>query len=165
MLILLWMTWDSSTWLPLKVLSGLGQMSLSTRKWKQASLRYISLIQNDFIWYWIDSNLLVQKVLIFIWNFPFFFSSQISTLLLIPCFLLCEDMYVIGVESLPSHFSPFFDLKRVFPPICQSYICLFVWQVAATSVQVLNAVNSKLPFLVTTADDAKDSLKEEIRLR
>ncbi|MED6211074.1 hypothetical protein PIB30_070081 [Stylosanthes scabra] len=38
-------------------------------------------------------------------------------------------------------------------------------EVAATSVQVLNAVNSKLPFLVTTADDAKDSLKEEIRLR
>ncbi|RYR08523.1 hypothetical protein Ahy_B05g076257 isoform A [Arachis hypogaea] len=38
-------------------------------------------------------------------------------------------------------------------------------EVAATSVLVLNAVNSKLPFLVTTADDAKDSLKEEIRLR
>ncbi|CAL0313838.1 unnamed protein product [Lupinus luteus] len=38
-------------------------------------------------------------------------------------------------------------------------------EVAANSVQVLNAVNSKLPFLVTTADDAKDSLKEEIRLR
>lgn len=40
-----------------------------------------------------------------------------------------------------------------------------VYQVAARRVQVLNSVNSKLPFLVTTADDAKDSLKEEIRLR
>ncbi|BAT72758.1 hypothetical protein VIGAN_01019300 [Vigna angularis var. angularis] len=38
-------------------------------------------------------------------------------------------------------------------------------EVAARRVQVLNSVNSKLPFLVTTADDAKDSLKEEIRLR
>ncbi|XP_075632901.1 aspartate--tRNA ligase, chloroplastic/mitochondrial [Castanea sativa] len=38
-------------------------------------------------------------------------------------------------------------------------------EVAAEHVQVLNAVKSKLPFLVTTADDAKDSVKEEIRLR
>ncbi|KAI4295809.1 hypothetical protein L6164_035813 [Bauhinia variegata] len=38
-------------------------------------------------------------------------------------------------------------------------------EVAAESVQILNAIKSKLPFLVTTADDAKDSLKEEIRLR
>ncbi|KAK2444393.1 aspartate--tRNA ligase, chloroplastic/mitochondrial [Trifolium repens] len=38
-------------------------------------------------------------------------------------------------------------------------------EVAANDVQVLNSVNSKLPFLVTTSDDAKDSLKEEIRLR
>ncbi|KAK7358264.1 hypothetical protein VNO77_00190 [Canavalia gladiata] len=38
-------------------------------------------------------------------------------------------------------------------------------EVAANTVQVLNSVNTKLPFLVTTADDAKDSLKEEIRLR
>ncbi|CAN6554714.1 unnamed protein product [Malus baccata var. baccata] len=38
-------------------------------------------------------------------------------------------------------------------------------EVAAESVQVLNAVRTKLPFLVTTADDAKDSAKEEIRLR
>ncbi|KAK7320052.1 hypothetical protein RJT34_04782 [Clitoria ternatea] len=38
-------------------------------------------------------------------------------------------------------------------------------EVTANRVQVLNSVNSKLPFLVTTADDAKDSLKEEIRLR
>lgn len=38
-------------------------------------------------------------------------------------------------------------------------------QVAAERVQVLNAVRSKLPFLVTTGDDVKDSLKEEIRLR
>lgn len=30
---------------------------------------------------------------------------------------------------------------------------------------MLNAVRSKLPFLVTTADDAKDFVKEEIRLR
>ncbi|KAL5787980.1 hypothetical protein ACOSP7_004929 [Xanthoceras sorbifolium] len=38
-------------------------------------------------------------------------------------------------------------------------------EVAAEHVQVLNVVRSKLPFLVTTADDAKDSAKEEIRLR
>ncbi|KAA8536300.1 hypothetical protein F0562_028778 [Nyssa sinensis] len=38
-------------------------------------------------------------------------------------------------------------------------------EVAAEHVQVLNAVKSKLPFLVTTADDAKDPIKEEIRLR
>ncbi|KAK7320056.1 hypothetical protein RJT34_04786 [Clitoria ternatea] len=38
-------------------------------------------------------------------------------------------------------------------------------EVSANQVQLLNSVNSKLPFLVTTADDAKDSLKEEIRLR
>ncbi|CAL5379211.1 unnamed protein product [Camellia sinensis] len=37
--------------------------------------------------------------------------------------------------------------------------------VAAEHVQLLNAVRSKLPFLVTTADDVKDSVKEEIRLR
>lgn len=38
-------------------------------------------------------------------------------------------------------------------------------EIAAENVQVLNAVRAKLPFLVTTADDAKDSVKEEIRLR
>ncbi|CAL5329435.1 hypothetical protein CsSME_00009806 [Camellia sinensis var. sinensis] len=38
-------------------------------------------------------------------------------------------------------------------------------EVAAEHVQLLNAVRSKLPFLVTTADDVKDSVKEEIRLR
>ncbi|EEF40290.1 aspartate--tRNA ligase, chloroplastic/mitochondrial [Ricinus communis] len=38
-------------------------------------------------------------------------------------------------------------------------------EVAAENVQILNAVRTKLPFLVTTADDAKDSVKEEIRLR
>ncbi|XP_059653083.1 aspartate--tRNA ligase, chloroplastic/mitochondrial [Cornus florida] len=38
-------------------------------------------------------------------------------------------------------------------------------EVSAEQVQVLNSVRSKLPFLVTTADDANDSTKEEIRLR
>lgn len=38
-------------------------------------------------------------------------------------------------------------------------------EVAAEHVQVLNAVRLKLPFLVTTADDANDFVKEEIRLR
>ncbi|CAK9137931.1 unnamed protein product [Ilex paraguariensis] len=38
-------------------------------------------------------------------------------------------------------------------------------EVAAELVHILNAVRSKLPFLVTSADDAKDSVKEEIRLR
>ncbi|XP_031131493.1 aspartate--tRNA ligase, chloroplastic/mitochondrial [Ipomoea triloba] len=38
-------------------------------------------------------------------------------------------------------------------------------EVAAEHVDVLNAVHLKLPFLVTAADDSKDSAKEEIRLR
>ncbi|KAL4582776.1 hypothetical protein LXL04_007335 [Taraxacum kok-saghyz] len=38
-------------------------------------------------------------------------------------------------------------------------------QVTAEQVQVLNSVRAKLPFLVTCADDAKDFIKEEIRLR
>ena len=38
-------------------------------------------------------------------------------------------------------------------------------QVVAEHAQLLNAVKAKLPFLVTTVDDAKDSVKEEIRLR
>lgn len=38
-------------------------------------------------------------------------------------------------------------------------------QVAAEDVKVLNSVKLKLPFLVTTSDDVKDSAKEEIRLR
>lgn len=39
------------------------------------------------------------------------------------------------------------------------------WQVAVEQVKVLNSVKVKLPFLVTTGDDVKDSAKEEIRLR
>ncbi|KAL7125204.1 hypothetical protein ABFS83_14G101200 [Erythranthe nasuta] len=38
-------------------------------------------------------------------------------------------------------------------------------EVAAEHVHVLNAVKSKLPFLITTSDDAKDATKEEIRYR
>ncbi|XP_061971789.1 aspartate--tRNA ligase, chloroplastic/mitochondrial-like [Populus nigra] len=38
-------------------------------------------------------------------------------------------------------------------------------EVVAEHAQLLNAVKAKLPFLVTTVDDAKDSVKEEIRLR
>nr|XP_043625316.1 aspartate--tRNA ligase, chloroplastic/mitochondrial-like isoform X2 [Erigeron canadensis] len=38
-------------------------------------------------------------------------------------------------------------------------------EVTAEQVQVLNSVRAKLPFLVTSSDDAKDSIKEEIRLR
>ncbi|XP_027170246.1 aspartate--tRNA ligase, chloroplastic/mitochondrial-like [Coffea eugenioides] len=41
-------------------------------------------------------------------------------------------------------------------------LCL---QVATERVFVLNTVRSKLPFVVTTTDDAKESVKEEIRLR
>lgn len=58
-----------------------------------------------------------------------------------------------------------FNLFTVVFLSTKIFICILVWQVAARKVQVLNSVNSKLPFLVTTADDAKDSLKEEIRLR
>ncbi|KAL9270639.1 Aspartate--tRNA ligase, chloroplastic/mitochondrial-like protein [Drosera capensis] len=38
-------------------------------------------------------------------------------------------------------------------------------EVAVEHVQVLNVVRSKLPFLVTTSNEAKDAVKEEIRLR
>ncbi|TYI44116.1 hypothetical protein ES332_A01G215000v1 [Gossypium tomentosum] len=38
-------------------------------------------------------------------------------------------------------------------------------EIAAEHVQILNAVSSKLPLLVTSADDANDFVKEEIRLR
>lgn len=38
-------------------------------------------------------------------------------------------------------------------------------EIAANDVQLLNSVNAKLPFLVTTTDHAKDSLREEVRLR
>ncbi|KNA21330.1 hypothetical protein SOVF_044290 [Spinacia oleracea] len=38
-------------------------------------------------------------------------------------------------------------------------------EVAAEHVKILNSVKVKLPFLVTTSDDVKDSAKEEIRLR
>ncbi|KAG6793062.1 hypothetical protein POTOM_002246 [Populus tomentosa] len=38
-------------------------------------------------------------------------------------------------------------------------------EVVAEHAQLLNAVKAKLPFLVTTVDGAKDSVKEEIRLR
>ncbi|KAF8027870.1 hypothetical protein BT93_E0712 [Corymbia citriodora subsp. variegata] len=38
-------------------------------------------------------------------------------------------------------------------------------EVAAEHVQILNPVRSKLPFLVTTGDEGKDGVKEEIRLR
>ncbi|KAK9110827.1 hypothetical protein Sjap_018887 [Stephania japonica] len=38
-------------------------------------------------------------------------------------------------------------------------------EVAAEYVKVLNSVRRKLPFLVTTADDAKEIVKEESRLR
>ncbi|XP_051133363.1 aspartate--tRNA ligase, chloroplastic/mitochondrial [Andrographis paniculata] len=38
-------------------------------------------------------------------------------------------------------------------------------EVTAKQVHILNVVKSKLPFLVTSAEDAKDSTKEEIRLR
>lgn len=38
-------------------------------------------------------------------------------------------------------------------------------QVAAEHVQVLNPVNRSLPFPVTTSDEVKDMVTEEIRLR
>lgn len=38
-------------------------------------------------------------------------------------------------------------------------------EVVAEHVQVLNSVKSQLPFLVTTTEDAKENLTEEIRLR
>ncbi|KAL5716741.1 aspartate--tRNA ligase [Ranunculus cassubicifolius] len=38
-------------------------------------------------------------------------------------------------------------------------------EVAAENVQILNSVKAKLPFLVTTSDNAKETLKEDIRLR
>ena len=43
-----------------------------------------------------------------------------------------------------------------------SWLCT---QVAAEHVDVLNAVKTKLSFLFTTAEDTKDSIKAEIKLR
>ncbi|KAJ4914231.1 tRNA synthetase class II family protein [Raphanus sativus] len=40
-----------------------------------------------------------------------------------------------------------------------------VLEVVAEHVEILNPVRSKLPFLVTTSDETKDSIKEDIRLR
>ncbi|CAN6826694.1 unnamed protein product [Brassica oleracea] len=40
-----------------------------------------------------------------------------------------------------------------------------VIEVVAEHVEILNPVRSKLPFLVTTSDETKDSIKEDIRLR
>lgn len=44
-------------------------------------------------------------------------------------------------------------------------ILLSTSQIAAEHVLVLNSVNRALPFPVTTADDVKDVITEEIRLR
>lgn len=78
--------------------------------------------------------------------------------------MLCTE--VIGFWTLKICFFLFCLECSIYlyqPLLIYIYMC--VYQVAARRVQVLNSVNSKLPFLVTTADDAKDSLKEEIRLR
>lgn len=47
-------------------------------------------------------------------------------------------------------------IRLVLTPACQ---------VAAENIVILNSVNHALPFQVTTADDAKDIITEEIRLR
>lgn len=148
--ILLSMTWDLSTWLPLKVLSGLGQMSQSTRRCKLASSRYISLVRVNFILLLNTQHFGCLKVL---------FSPILPH---VPCSIFCEEMCFV-LKRLVSGFWRSVDCFIYwYQPI---FVCIYVWQVAANRVQVLNSVNSKLPFLVTTADDAKDSLKEEIRLR
>ncbi|KAI3448199.1 hypothetical protein Pfo_004864 [Paulownia fortunei] len=64
--------------------------------------------------------------------------------------------YVIAVEGVVR--------RRPIESINKKLKTGFI-EVAAEHVHVLNAVRSKLPFLVTTADDVKDSTKEEIRLR
>ncbi|KAB1208606.1 Aspartate--tRNA ligase [Morella rubra] len=74
---------------------------------------------------------------------------------------------IVQVTTLPDEFpdahSTVNDLRSSMWLLWRALFGL--GQVAAEHVQVLNAVKSKLPFLVTTAEDAKDSVKEEIRLR
>ncbi|CAI9781830.1 unnamed protein product [Fraxinus pennsylvanica] len=64
--------------------------------------------------------------------------------------------YVIAVEGLVRHRPSESINKKMKTGLIE---------VAVENVQVLNAVRLKLPFLVTTAEDAKDFVKEEIRLR
>ncbi|KAJ7946208.1 Aspartate--tRNA ligase [Quillaja saponaria] len=88
---------------------------------------------------------------------------------------------IIQVTTLPDEFrdahSTINDLRLEYVISVEGIVCsrpkesinkkmkTGLIEVAAESVQVLNAVKSKLPFLVTTSDNAKDSVKEEIRLR
>lgn len=52
----------------------------------------------------------------------------------------------------------------IFQDQVSNYITVH-FQVAAENIQVLNSVRGQLPFLITTADDIKESTTEEIRLR
>lgn len=84
--ILLSMTWGLSTWLPLTVLSGLGQASQSTRRWRQVPSRYILLIRLNFI-------LVLNWQQFVSWRFYFIYESSLLINLFIfsntsPCSLL-----------------------------------------------------------------------------
>ncbi|KAK6143628.1 hypothetical protein DH2020_023976 [Rehmannia glutinosa] len=69
---------------------------------------------------------------------------------------------IVQVNTLPDDFP---EAHSVVNDLRLEYVIAVEGVVAAENVHVLNAVRSKLPFLITTADDAKDSTKEEIRLR
>ena len=89
--------------------------------------------------------------------------------MLLTLFYVWKVLCVLCLSFKKSFF--FFDLTSLFLLFSKSFFPHFLHnsgypcQVAAEHVQVLNDVRSRLPFLVTTADDAIDSVKEEIRLR
>lgn len=77
-------------------------------------------------------------------------------------------LYLILTRDIKFFYFILLIKKIDIQDIYEIYLALDIWflmQVAAEHVRVLNSVKLKLPFLVTTADDAKDIAKEEIRLR
>ncbi|PIA43871.1 hypothetical protein AQUCO_01800129v1 [Aquilegia coerulea] len=81
--------------------------------------------------------------------------------------IIQEGFFFINVTTLPEEFP---DTHSTVNDLRLEYVVLIEGivrsrPVAAEKVQVLNSVKSKLPFLVTTGDDAKETAKEEVRLR
>ncbi|PPS11463.1 hypothetical protein GOBAR_AA09191 [Gossypium barbadense] len=89
-------------------------------------------------------------------------------------FNLRDHTGIVQITSLPGEFpdahEAIKDLRLEYVVAVDGFVrsrpnVNYVCQIAAEHVQILNAVSSKLPLLVTSADDANDFVKEEIRLR
>nr|XP_027120048.1 uncharacterized protein LOC113737004 isoform X1 [Coffea arabica] len=72
------------------------------------------------------------------------------------CYFYYHRVY-ISCFTLSRYWIPDFGIKERIDHILLALV-------AVKRVLVLNTVRSRLPFVVTTTDDAKDSVKEEIRL-